>query len=597
MSYIGRFNSVPSVMDERRIENIKDWVFIASLVALVVIVGSAGATVAVTGQISRQLVITANPFSGGNFYASVPTELVGLRMFVGNNFGNIYTNDGYGSVSLYDSNDVLIATSSVTFLPNATLTGGGGWFDFTFNHVVHLLAGYEMKYRLFLTDFMPSGSIAGYGDGSSWYSGALSCSSSGGSTTTFPCTVSDKVGAGLILLTGWETTTGLGRSSIQSNPVNFAGVWMVLNDLNNNGRVGHFNVNIDVSTSSSFTDVQVGAHSDSIASGTMAIPNIYPFNPFTTYYARTILSWFDESRADVTVVDTSPPFSWSTGSILMTSSSFVGISWPHNTTLEFDFYKVQYTAPNTGQHRIEVISATSTANLSLASTNNQKAYADVAGERLNQTTFVYRAGTDSFCQSENVCPAPTGMVWYAKAYLFSSDGSLLSVSLPITLNVLFSFKNIPTPLFLTPLTSSTPPELFPLSVCPSDYTLGIPSVPTAVCGVSNGFKSFLNYLAESMTTATAKLGALIQKVFPLNIYAHIDHDFKNYVRATSTDLSFNVGGQTQTFVTSTTLDSMSTRLGFNYKTIIDYILYAMTGIMLIVGTVVLFMVMSKMQNK
>jgi len=123
------------------------------------------------------------------------------------------------------------------------------------------------------------------------------------------------------------------------------------------------------------------------------------------------------------------------------STGTVSLVFPADTALlqEFPAWAVNYAITGTGQFNVRVFAATSSARLNLVSSPAPQI--DTLGISSNGSTSdagvpIPRGGV--FCVTTNDCEAPTGTVWYARAEIADSAGSVFATSSIISFNVIFN---------------------------------------------------------------------------------------------------------------------------------------------------------------
>lgn len=106
------------------------------------------------------------------------------------------------------------------------------------------------------------------------------------------------------------------------------------------------------------------------------------------------------------------------------------------------------------------------------------------------------------------------------------------------------------------------------------------------CVVNNFWKNSANTIIDWYYKAVSTAGDIFVSTFPINIFYNINKNFQDAIdNATSSKtIILNegndtnlFGGHSVTLITSSTMDTVSQNIGFDYKTIMDYIIYALTG--------------------
>lgn len=139
-------------------------------------------------------------------------------------------------------------------------------------------------------------------------------------------------------------------------------------------------------------------------------------------------------------------------------------------------------------------------------------------------------------------------------------------------------------------TSST--NVFALETCP-EFNLSSSTLSSIYCNVLNAGKTAINSASGVVSSMFSTLGNLIIRIFPINILYHINSAFGVSSVATSTSnivlnpshSSSVFGGRSYAILTSSTMTDIKNNWGFDFKTFADYALYAGTGIIIILQTV------------
>jgi len=305
--------------------------------------------------------------------------------------------------------------------------------------------------------------------------------------------------------------------------------------------------------------------------------------PSSFYFTYTVHDGFYQAGTDIvwnnlTFVSAAPT---SPDSL----SGAIGIAEPANLTTfgERDFFTVNYRADASGLYYIYVLSATSSNDLNFVSTKSRKSvWNGYANASTTYTELVYR--TDVECHSENECEAPTGTTWYARAYLYSEAGVLAATSTVNEFNVLYTFVNVP---FGTTTPTSTN-YFFIEHVCPEWASLfASTTLENISCNVANFFRRTANDVFKGAEDKMFAVIGLIQKAFPLNVFKHIQDDITNAPRGQFADVDMTFpNGFRASFVTTSTPEWIIAKIRFDYRTFLDYLMYVVTGGIMITGAVV-----------
>lgn len=138
---------------------------------------------------------------------------------------------------------------------------------------------------------------------------------------------------------------------------------------------------------------------------------------------------------------------------------------------------------------------------------------------------------------------------------------------------------------------------------PFTDTYGSSTFDGIVCRVQNGAINTINWIIGAFNTVKDKIvQALlgIKNIFPISIVTAINDDIQQ-AQATSTDVTLILsgtgqifGGRSFTIFSSSTTEKLETDAGFDYKTFVDYILYAGTGLIMLLGSI---LVIRSLKNK
>lgn len=275
---------------------------------------------------------------------------------------------------------------------------------------------------------------------------------------------------------------------------------------------------------------------------------------------------------------------------------------PESINAEFDFFTLNYTVSDPGEYQIVVVSATSSAAVYTTSTNAQFAQTREVADEGTRSTYAFRGGS-VFCPDEVQCPADgtgTRSHWYSRAYIYDDLGTLIGESDLVDYFVIFSFKNVPTAGTTTtlPFASTTDWKLFELLDCGDfDGILASSTASYLICSTRNSILGTANDIAGFFQRLFGKIGDLILKVWPLNMIVHVQSIFTDVERAEPIAglvmLSPYSTTTTVPLVTSSTLNSVSSSLPFgSFADFFDLIMYAFTGVLLVVGTVLIGLMMT-----
>jgi len=284
-----------------------------------------------------------------------------------------------------------------------------------------------------------------------------------------------------------------------------------------------------------------------------------------------------------------------------TATGTVSIVKPENggTTYEFDFFDVQATTTLPERQLVGVrFSASSSVNLDEA-TNWVQVMNKTTRESTSTGALVY----EDFTQENDkdgtfetfVYKIPTLVtnrnqekVWYFKAYVYDDAGNIVASSSPIAAFVKYSTTNVTTP-------TSTPTStayFFIEHVCPDvSFFDPVGSFQAVGCNIQNWIRGLANEIFHGSEVLMNNFIATIQKGFPLNIFKHLSNDFNiakaNRQAFVDVDMTFPNGFRA-TYLSSSTPDYIVAKIGIDYRNILDYIVYAVTGGLMLLGAVVVF---------
>ena len=173
----------------------------------------------------------------------------------------------------------------------------------------------------------------------------------------------------------------------------------------------------------------------------------------------------------------------------------------------------------------------------------------------------------------------TSTHWYAYLLLYNSDFTQLVDTASIQFNISADIN----------YGQQTPLERLLLEEdnC-SIYDGGLFSSSTLngiSCYGSNFFKKLYNTGVIIANKAVSTAGYILTHTFPISVFYTVNSDFQTAIdNATSSkDIILEsahpevFGGRSYSIITSSTMDTVSQNIGFDYKTILDYVLYAFTG--------------------
>jgi hypothetical protein len=128
-------------------------------------------------------------------------------------------------------------------------------------------------------------------------------------------------------------------------------------------------------------------------------------------------------------------------------------------------------------------------------------------------------------------------------------------------------------------TSKIQGGFFDLQNC-ADPTVSSSTLSEITCNVLNSFKSLGNTIFSNVQLIVGDVGSIFKGVFPFNVFTHLADDFKAPSSlSSSTVLTIPYPTGNITIVGSSTIQSSADNIGFsNYRTLIDYILYAITAV-------------------
>lgn len=148
-----------------------------------------------------------------------------------------------------------------------------------------------------------------------------------------------------------------------------------------------------------------------------------------------------------------------------------------------------------------------------------------------------------------------------------------------------------------PYSTSTSPfkktgPLFTIYPCGAYTVPLLGTFENPFCLTSNWVKLFLNSMDDSITTAYTNLRDGLLQVFPINIYNHLLTDFKQPAMCayTTGEIDVHIGSAPNiaVFSSSSFNAKMSAAGAGNYRDIVDFILYALTGGVILIWSIMAF---------
>ena len=116
------------------------------------------------------------------------------------------------------------------------------------------------------------------------------------------------------------------------------------------------------------------------------------------------------------------------------------------------------------------------------------------------------------------------------------------------------------------------------------------SITRVVCELGNFENRAINTIVESISSVFYVGGSAIKHTFPLNVFAHIHEDFTRAELSApsstagivlTSDNSDILGGKTFTIMNSQTMSNVSNSIGFDYRELINKIIWAGVGLIII----------------
>lgn len=186
--------------------------------------------------------------------------------------------------------------------------------------------------------------------------------------------------------------------------------------------------------------------------------------------------------------------------------------------------------------------------------------------------------------------------WQADAYLFLGDTILASSSMdfyinPTATSVPYSVipKLIQDKIGFDPLTLSTS-TTFITETCADFEFFSSSTLSSIACYSRNFIKDLGNSFNDIATGFAETLANTIKKVFPISTFSHVKDIFDQVQPSDAPDIILSstnpdvFGGRSYTIFTSTTMETASQNVGFNYRDLFSKIMYAGTGILIILQT-------------
>ncbi len=184
---------------------------------------------------------------------------------------------------------------------------------------------------------------------------------------------------------------------------------------------------------------------------------------------------------------------------------------------------------------------------------------------------------------------PTQM-WYAQAELrYKPVNETLSQQVAVSPVVGFSqsaggatgyWGTVPN------VTTGTLPFIQAISSCSTGETPASSTWEIVSCNVSNFFYSLWNSIVNFVVNIMNTLKNLILGIFPVNVFTHLNSDIlaaqnaPERYSAPVMDLQF--GSYNLVFLSSSTIDQAKTKIGFDFRQFFDYLMYALTGVLMII---------------
>lgn len=188
--------------------------------------------------------------------------------------------------------------------------------------------------------------------------------------------------------------------------------------------------------------------------------------------------------------------------------------------------------------------------------------------------------------------------WYAQATMTDSQSGFILAQTPIIQFNILNQGNTPQQQlqnsFLgstSTLVFSTSSPTFQLEICPSGGFFTGASVDAVICGVKNLVRTIFNDVIDGIKSLLNTAGNLLTHIFPVSVFVNLNNDFAQ-IQATSTpEIVFNssstFGGRRYELLTSSTMDTVTNKLHFDYRTILDKLLYLGAGALILAQTIAL----------
>jgi hypothetical protein len=274
-----------------------------------------------------------------------------------------------------------------------------------------------------------------------------------------------------------------------------------------------------------------------------------------------------------------PQYSFSTFFTPTSTASSIELTIPSNgqVTNDFNYWTVHYVA------------ATSSAHLKA-----RVIYYDAYGFYRVDTSVPVAPNSDlvmNLAKTNALAPHE----YLAQAQLIHDDGTdpvqVLAQSGWNTFNiVLANYGEI-----IATTTAQIEGGFFTLQNC-ADPTISSSTLSEITCNVTNSFKSFGNTIFSNVSLIFKKVGTLLtNNIFPFSTFSHISYDLRHPIISTSTSaapiIPRGASGDNPYFTFSSgTIQTAANKVGLhNYRDLIDYLMYGITGAIIIILSIVILL--------